>query len=229
MYAVAEVRDWNTPATAYPRARHGRAEIADVRFGRGKFGCCYKVGGYDFYYTPCGFNYTALKIVRRVWMVDDPPHHWAMLEHAKEFHGRVLVAGLGLGLIVHALQSNPAVTRIIVAERERDVIDVVGPHLSHRKLEIVHRDFWDCRYKPDGVFYDLFVGNAAKMVGQALRAMFDMRRLFPTASVFRIHGFQNDLLNQFADEVEESHRRCALARVVLTKPTPLERQAESSA
>ena len=42
-----------------------------------------------------------------------------MEEHATFYQGRVLVAGLGLGLIVHTLHANPAVQQIVVIEREK--------------------------------------------------------------------------------------------------------------
>ncbi len=112
-----------------------------------------------------------------------------MEEHAQFYRGHVLVAGLGLGLIVHALATNRSVTRITVVEREQDVIDLVAPLVP--PVEIVHGDFWEWDGPtPDGVFFDLFVGNGRELVPDALRAYVQMFQWFSGATI-RIHGFNN--------------------------------------
>ena len=110
----------------------------------------------------------SLQVGRKTWMVDDPPHWWAMEEHATIYRGHVVVAGLGLGLIVHALVACPGVERITVVETEPDVITLVQPHLPlSGKVEIVAGDFWDWEGRPDGVFYDLFVGDGSTLAAEA--------------------------------------------------------------
>jgi hypothetical protein len=156
---------WSTPATQYPSKRLGKAEITSTKYN----------GLHDAYgirkpYKARNLTIRVLTIDGEVWMVDDPPHWWSIQDRAASLSGHVLCAGLGLGLIVHALHTNPKVSRITVVERERDVIDLVGPLLPQEKLEIVHDDFWNWRGKVDGVFFDLFVGDGRELVGHALRA-----------------------------------------------------------
>lgn len=79
--------------------------------------------------------------------VDEPAHWWAMLEHARHFRGQVLVAGLGLGLIVHALAANPPVRKITVVERDRDVIEAVWPQrlpaMKAKDAIVVDAGWWE--------------------------------------------------------------------------------------
>lgn len=64
-----------------------------------------------------------------VWMTDNPAELVAMHEFAQEASGRVLVGGLGLGIVVRYLAQNPRVRDITVVEREQDVIDLIRPQL----------------------------------------------------------------------------------------------------
>ncbi len=180
---------WRTPATDYPDAELGRARIETIRYRRGHYQC-YGLHGHRFYRIAKPIAVRGLTINGKTWMVDDPPHWWAMEDHAQFYSGHVLVAGLGLGLIIHALAANPRVTRITVVEREQDVIDLVAPLVP--AVEIVHGDFWEwdgCM--PDGIFFDLFVGNGRELISDALRAYVQMFQWFRGAYI-RIHGFNND-------------------------------------
>lgn len=82
-----------------------------------------------------------------------------------------LVAGLGLGIVVHQLAKNPAVTHIDVVDRELDVIRLVQPLLPpDPRIHVHHDDFykWMERaaqgdYAPDTMIWDLAVGTKGKM------------------------------------------------------------------
>jgi hypothetical protein len=54
--------------------------------------------------------------------------------------GKILITGLGLGLLPTALLLKPDVTRIDVVEIEPDVIALVGPHLQDDRLHIHQGD-----------------------------------------------------------------------------------------
>ena len=189
---------WKTPATAYPEARVGKAEIKTLCY-RGIYHA-YGLCGHRFYQAK-NLSIRSLAIEDETWMVDDPPHWWAMEDHARFYQGHVLVAGLGLGLIVHALTNNDQVERITVVERERDVIDLVRPHLPQEKLVIEHGDFWDWDWdgQVDGVFFDLFVGDGAALRFEALRTYIHLVQRFPRP--IRIHGFNNDYLDSLGRSI----------------------------
>ena len=176
---MLELTTWRTPATAYPDRTLGRARIKTTRY-RGTYEC-YGLRGHRLYQAR-NIRVKRLLIDNRGWMVDDPPHWWAMEDHALAYRGHVLVAGLGLGLIVHTLTANPAVDHITVVEREKDVIDLVGPLVPSEKLCILHGDFWQyAGPQPDGVLYDLLVGDGVALLPYALRDYVQMVQWFPKA------------------------------------------------
>ncbi len=193
---------FETPASRYPDGKVGRAQLKTTRYN-GLYEA-YGLRGYNFYVAE-NMPVKVLKIGRKTWMVDDVPHWWAMEEHATFYEGRVLVAGLGLGLIVHALATNPRVTHIRVIERELDVIRMIAPHLPrHPGLEIKHGDFFDERGEYEGIFYDLFVGSGAKLVHEATGVYLYLLTQFPAARTIRIHGFNNDDLAELGELVRRS-------------------------
>ncbi|MCU6748075.1 hypothetical protein OCV51_10495 [Faecalicatena acetigenes] len=63
-------------------------------------------------------------------------------------HGKVLIGGLGIGLIILAIQDKEEVEQIIVVEKNKEVIDLVGSQLPlNSKVAIVNDDVFE--YKPD--------------------------------------------------------------------------------
>lgn len=58
--------------------------------------------------------------------------------------GKVLIAGLGIGLVLGTLLANPAVTEIVVVEKNKEVIDLVWHHYeANEKVSLVHQDIFD--------------------------------------------------------------------------------------
>lgn len=53
--------------------------------------------------------------------------------------GRVLVSGLGMGVLVSALLANPMVTHIDVVEIDPDVIDLTAPYYADEPRVTIHR------------------------------------------------------------------------------------------
>lgn len=59
----------------------------------------------------------------------------------KNANGKVLVAGLGMGMILDAMLTKPEVTHIRVLEIDKDIIDYVGSFYSNDdRVEIIHQD-----------------------------------------------------------------------------------------
>jgi len=81
-------------------------------------------------------------------------------EITREAHGKVLIAGLGLGMILTTIVPKPEVEKVVVVELSQDVIDLVEPHIRNylgefsSKLEIVHSDIFD--YIPTEKFNTIF-------------------------------------------------------------------------
>lgn len=65
----------------------------------------------------------------------------------RKAHGDVLIGGLGLGLIVLAIQENPKVNHITIIEKSKEVIELVGKQLPlNSKVEIINADVFS--WKP---------------------------------------------------------------------------------
>ena len=59
------------------------------------------------------------------WMIDDPARQRVMELYAAQAEGRVLVGGIGLGLLQHELAKNPRVTALFTSEISLDVAKLV--------------------------------------------------------------------------------------------------------
>lgn len=200
--------DWATPATAYPERRIGDHRIRRRRYGRG----FYKMSGLDdkaLFQVTGGHSLPITCLEQRrvgggwhTWMVDDPPHWKAMQVYAAAARGAVLCAGLGLGLIQHALAANPAVDYVLTVEREAAVIELVNPLLPHpeKELRTIQAD-WRGVMSADldavnenwgMIVVDLWVtGNLREKyeaMGDAAPMAVRLRERWPTA-VLVFHGF----------------------------------------
>jgi spermidine synthase len=60
--------------------------------------------------------------------------------------GRVLINGLGLGMVLGAVLAKDSVTHVTVVELSQDVIDLVAAHYACDRLEVVCCSAFD--YKP---------------------------------------------------------------------------------
>jgi hypothetical protein len=200
---ILRLSHWETPASRYPMKRTGTAALTDFTYGAGTYDC-YGIHGYDQFEVIGSIRVRNLRIKGRTVMVDDPPHWWAMQDHAKHYHGHVVCAGLGLGLIVHALARNQRVRQITVVEQNTDVIKMVKPLLP--RCKIVHADFntWSPACQMDGLFYDLFVGNGRELLGRAIEVFTKLVLDFPAADPIRIHGFNNRCLADLRQALEQT-------------------------
>ena len=86
--------------------------------------------------------------------------NWDFVHNA---HGDVMIAGLGIGLILHNLEEkvkSGEVTSITVYEKYQDVIDLVAPYYKHLPLTIKCEDILE--YKPpknetyDTIYFDIW-------------------------------------------------------------------------
>jgi len=136
------------------------------------------VNGYDFFYTEKTIPVTNLRIDGKQVMTDDVMHWMGMQKLAKESKGNVLVGGLGLGLIVHALAKNPKVKRIDVIELNKDVIKLVKPLIPKKNVNVFRGDVYNEKWLHmdyDTIILDLWVVNGKKVVLAGVKGKRDMR------------------------------------------------------
>lgn len=199
-FKTKKIDKWRSPASEYPRSRIRSAAIRTAWYDIGYYHC-YGVNGYNFVEATKRLYITTLTIDGKIWMVDDAPHWWAMEQHSEALSGHVLCAGLGLGLMVHAMNANPNITHITVVERSADVIDLIGPLVPHDKLTIINEDFYelstDAIAPVDSVLFDLFVGNGEDFFTEAIFVTYEILKKWDSPQV-RVHGLQNPLIEQLA-------------------------------
>ncbi len=97
-------------------------------------------------FVPQG-SYCALKRVSRssetwdtIWMSDTPLEHGTNYAALREARGDVLVVGLGIGMVSLAMCRKKEVRSVTVLEIEPHVIQLVAPHVKHRKLRVIQAD-----------------------------------------------------------------------------------------
>lgn len=198
---------WKTPATDYPEKQVGSARIKHGFYNYGYFNN-YGVRGYKYFEVTKQIPVMSLEIkdekskIWWTWMVDDPPHFWSMQDYARNIKsaGKVLVAGLGLGLVVHELLDNSDVDSITVIERNKDVIDLISPLLPEAKdveFQIINKDFYDFIHESeedfDRIIVDLWTSGSIeetrKILDEEVRPLAIYLKIkYPDASIV-FHGF----------------------------------------
>ena len=83
------------------------------------------------------------------------------VEVVERAHGDVLIAGLGLGMILHPILNKPEVSSITVVEKYQDVVDLISPTLPNdQRLSIITEDIFvwtptsNCSY--DIIWFDIW-------------------------------------------------------------------------
>ena len=205
---VLDIDQWHTPATDYPES-----EVDGFRIIRKKYvSGVYRYWGLDgklMFRVRKSIPITTLQEKRDGrwcdWMVNDPPNYRAMQIYAQHLSGRVLVAGLGLGLILHELAKNSNVKYVCCIEKSEEVLALVMPCIlgllkpeeGKSLFNICHDNFFDFidrdRNAWDSIFLDLWVTNA-----QTKESVY-LEQVLPTASELILrypgtpltfHGFQ---------------------------------------
>jgi hypothetical protein len=201
---IIKIDKWETPATHYPEKQVNSARIVHGFYNYGYFHN-YGVRGYKFFEVIKQIPVTSLEIreemVWQTWMVDDPPHFWSMQDYARNSIGRVLVAGLGLGLVAHELLDNIDIDSITVVERNKDVIDLISPLLpkaEDAKFQIINKDFYDFIHESeedfDRIIVDLWTSGSLEETKKILREevlpfSYYLKIKYPDASMV-FHGFK---------------------------------------
>lgn len=84
--------------------------------------------------------YTKLVMNSHLIMSDTPAEAWEHWSPYRMAQGRVLLNGLGLGILLKAILSKKEVGQVTVVEISEDVIGLVAPSYRDPRLTIVHDD-----------------------------------------------------------------------------------------
>lgn len=178
---ILPIDRWETPATSYPLSKSGKAEIKRKNYSKGVYhlhGADEK--GFSYFQVMKPIPVTSLEIDGKTWMVDDPTHWLYIQRMARKMKGNVLIGGLGLGLIVHALALNTEIDSVTVVEMNQDVIQLVSPLVPHlvnhgwlnREIKFVEAEIaaycLGTSKQFDDAFIDIWVTNSAEETMQTL-------------------------------------------------------------
>lgn len=119
----------------------------------------FTIGQKDLYAMVHGIlpgNYIRLTHRREVVMSDTYMEKRTNSKFVINAHGNVLIGGLGIGMILLAIQDKSNVERIIVVEKSEEVIALVKDQLPlNNKVEIVNEDVWE--YMPSCKFNTIYM------------------------------------------------------------------------
>ena len=98
-------------------------------------------------------NYKKLKRNGTIVMSNTPDEIEDFAHFSYMAKGKVLVNGLGLGVLLKSLLLKDDITQITVIEKSADVIKLVAPTYKDKRLNIIHADAFE--YKPEkGIRFD---------------------------------------------------------------------------
>jgi len=152
-------------ANLVPERAQGRASVEHVTVDTdGGRTACYVYGQFRNP-SPAG-TYVSLRVTNdagesRVMMSDFHYERATCVEVVERAHGNVLIAGLGLGMILHPILKNESVRSVTVIEKYQDVVDLVLPTLpASEKLTVLLDDIYT--WKPtlgrryDVIWFDIW-------------------------------------------------------------------------
>lgn len=95
-------------------------------------------------------KYARLRIDGETMMSETPMEHRTNMEFVSKAYGDVLIGGLGIGMIVMAIQDNPQVKSITIVENNENVIEACSSLTFNSKVTIINDDVFT--YKPERKF-----------------------------------------------------------------------------
>lgn len=124
--------------------------------------------------------------------------------------GRVLIAGLGVGLIIQNIIDKEDVTEIVVIEKYQDVIDVVEPRIKHPKLKIICADVFKydmpAEEKFDTIYFDIWPEISTDNLNEMTLLHRKYRKNKVSKDSFMDSWLRDFLRNRRAKENRESRR-----------------------
>jgi len=214
-FKTLRVGEWKT--VDYPVKSLGTASITKTKYRRNIY-LMEGVDGYELLKVTKPITITELRINGKVVMLDDPMQWIAMKRLAEACKGRVLIGGLGLGLILHHLVGNKRVKSIDVVEINKDVIDLIKPFLpDDDRVKIHHDDVLSYKWVHgnfDTIVLDLWVKNVSETVVAGVtkynvgitETMIRFQLNNPHAKVF-VWGHRNPKVNPAVKRVSDLYLR----------------------
>lgn len=107
-------------------------------------------------------KYVRLSINGQLMMSDTGMERISNKPFIRNAAGHVLIAGLGIGLIIHNILDKPNVRSITVIEKYQDVIDLVSAKFTDSRITYVCVDIFNWKpekgIKYDTIYFDIWPG-----------------------------------------------------------------------
>lgn len=106
-----------------------------------------------------GEKYAILKINGVIMMSETPMEHRTNSDFIHHAYGDVLIGGLGIGMIIMAIQDDPKINSITVIENNQDLIDIISTQIPfNEKVTIIQEDVfkWKPNTKYDCIYMDIW-------------------------------------------------------------------------
>jgi len=106
-------------------------------------------------------DYVRLTHRGEILMSNTPMEERTNMWFCMNAYGDVLLGGLGIGMVIMAIQDKPEVKSITVLEKNSEVIELVDKQLPfNEKVEIIHADVfaWKPNKKYDCIYMDIWAG-----------------------------------------------------------------------
>lgn len=104
-------------------------------------------------------KYTLLMIDRNIVMSDTDMERESNLKIIEKANGKVLIGGLGIGMVLHNIVSKPEVTSVDVVEINKNLLELVSPFFKHEKVNIIEGDIFNFNCngtKYDTIYFDVW-------------------------------------------------------------------------
>ena len=152
-------------------------------------------------YVPEG-KYARLRVNGQLMMSDTRFEHITNWDVVNEARGNVLIAGLGLGMILHPILDKKEVTHVTVVEKYADVIALVAPTVQCDRLTVIEGDIYqwlpEKGTKFDCVYFDIWAD-------QSTDCLEDMKKLHLRFRPFKVKDGWMDSWRR--DELKAQKRR----------------------
>ena len=202
--------EYKTPYTEIPEVKGKVVRLKKTKYTKGLYRM-EGVKGYEFFYIEKTLQVTELQVKDRngKWktlMVDDPLHWLGMEELAQLCKpGSVLVAGLGMGLILHHLVKRNDITQIKVIEIDPEIVNFIKPYIpKDPRITIEIDNYFNyvilTKENYDNVIIDLWVigeGDSKEHIEHVKKSMITAyiltKNAFPDAKIliWGVRGYFN--------------------------------------
>lgn len=164
------------------------------------------MGGIFYMYTG---QYVRLHINNRLMMSDTAMERKTNRAFVNNAKGRVLIAGLGVGLIIQAIIDKEEVTEVVVIEKYQDVIDLVEPIFKHPKLKVICADIFEYdmpkEEKFDTIYFDIWAEISIDNLEQMKRLHAKYRRNKRSQDAWMHSWMKDELKKERAKEYRNKY------------------------